>query len=343
MTIKLTSTLALALLAVMAGCEGGTYPAPESQEVIDDSIAIATDIPIRLGVCGTATVVSRAGGAGVIDDAFANTDVGLFCISTAHLSAAGIVPAWQEDADGTPSKTVWWSNVRGTANTVADGTNSLMWNGGIAASDVRNYYPFSNYAYSFYAYHPFQTSPDNVTITDTQVSVSFTLDGTDDVLWARATPAQATDGLAAYAFSSYYYRHGGSAIPTFSFQHKLVRLKVTVTPPTGITPENLQVTFLGLPAKATLVVAAKDADEEGMLTADWTATTDYTLPASGELLLPCPEAPNDTLNVRITYGYRPYATSNDVTTVTVNRKVFLPEGSTWQAGYKYNVDIQVDK
>lgn len=341
MTNKLTSILALALLTVTAGCDGDSYPLPNSQVIIDDSIATSTEVPIRLGVDATATVASRSSGVGAIDDNFANTDVGLFCIATGHLSATGTVPAWQAGTTGRNSKSLWWNNVEGAANTAADGTTSLTWNGTVAANDERNYYPFSNYTYSFYAYHPHQDA-ENVTITDDEVNVSFKLDGTDDVLWAQATHEQATDAYAADAFSARYYRHGGTAIPTLSFQHKMMRLVVSVTYPKGITPENPVVKFHNQPSQATLIVATKaDGHAAGTFTPDWqNDLADYTLPASNELLVAVPTEADYKYSVTVSYDYRPYATSSDVTTVTYQAKIGKPKDEDWKAGYKYIVILK---
>ena len=83
----------------------------------------------------------------------------------------------------------------------------------------RYFYPVTQfYRYEFYANYPYTT---DLTYTETSVQARYTIDGTQDLLWGRATSE------ADYAWSAKYFRvNGGQTAgnrPNLKMEHMLTR------------------------------------------------------------------------------------------------------------------------
>lgn len=253
----------MAALASLTACTSDNDALEGSSETSPNTSA-ATEVPIHLGVA-TATELTR--GSGPIHT-FSNANVGLFCIATGSFAEGSAAPAWGSEAfSGTPyNQTLWWNNTQGTI----DG-ETLTWGNDFSADDARRHYPSSPYTYSFYSYYPYSSNP---TVTDSRVTVSYQLDGTDDVLWAQASSDD------TYAFSARYYRNGGSDTPKLSYKHLLMALHLQLEAHAYGEDDGTvfieSIKLKELPSKASLVVASKDKTEEGTLIADWSNTWTYS-------------------------------------------------------------------
>ena len=151
------------------------------------------------------------------------------------------------------------------------------------------YYPMGGwYNYYFYGYYPRQAS--GVNITSNKITVDFTLDGTQDIIWGKAMPY--TDGTSSFpesdltsGYNARYFREKASSgvtdqnvLPHLQLKHSLTMVKFYVICDdtegytdyvSGGNPENFQLagmTIDRMPVKWTLTVAdragASDNEEE---------------------------------------------------------------------------------
>lgn len=99
-----------------------------------------------------------------------------------------------------------------------NGSQSVSWSSGI------NYvYPLSNdYKFTFFGYHPYVNTP---TVTSDKVVCTYTLTGTQDIIWAEAWALDLPTGFEG--FNAKYIRKGGSN-PSFNFKHLLSRFTFSV-------------------------------------------------------------------------------------------------------------------
>lgn len=109
------------------------------------------------------------------------------------------------------------NNVKSSVN-----ANSVKWDD----VNARYFYPVSQfYRYEFYANYPYTT---DVTYTPTSVAANYVIDGTQDLIWGRATSD------AAYAWSAKYFRtNGGQTVenrPNLKLEHLLTRLVFHIQP-----------------------------------------------------------------------------------------------------------------
>ena len=104
------------------------------------------------------------------------------------------------------------------------------------------FYPISQfYMYEFYGYYPYaedahityeaSADGDGTGGPRHRATVHYTIDGTQDIIWGRATLQD------KYAYSAYYFRENPDApMPEIGLQHMLTRLQFQVKP--GEDPEN---------------------------------------------------------------------------------------------------------
>ncbi len=98
-----------------------------------------------------------------------------------------------------------------------------------------HYYPVTQfYRYEFYANYPYTTDVIYGT-NNNSVSANYTIDGTQDLLWGRATSDD------DYAWSAKYFRHNGGQTtenrPNIVLQHMLTRLVFHVKPGASVAIE----------------------------------------------------------------------------------------------------------
>ena len=166
------------------------------------------------------------------------------------------------------------------------------------------FYPMGGwYNYYFYGYYPRQES--GVNVSSNKITVDFTLDGSQDVVWGKAVPY--TDGTSQFpasdltsGFNARYFRQKASSgitdqnvLPHLALKHSLTMVKFFVICDdtegytdyvTGADPNNFQLAGMSIdrmPVKWTLTVA----DRYG-------ASDDEDLTTEGKLLLTDPDDPN---------------------------------------------------
>ena len=183
-----------------------------------------SDVEIKLGTGGN-QAFTRA----IIPDATdGNFDthegIGMFCLAASQFGDASPID-WQqyktvatsendkkkrnegrymnwmgmESSDDAPiNTTTWGGNVKANATKVTENKGELnektytriAWE-----DNFTRFYPMGNwYSYTFYGYHPYQSS---VTTTDSKVSVDIPIDGYTDVLWGRSYKPTADEGESA--------------------------------------------------------------------------------------------------------------------------------------------------
>ncbi len=149
------------------------------------------------------------------------------------------------------------------------------------------YYPYGNwYNYYFYGYYPRQTT--NLSETSNRIAVTYTINGTQDIIWGKAAPsgADATKGYNAKYMRDKQKTHGDGLntieeLPALAMDHKLTQLRFWVKTSSGTYAtsgygeangkKTFQITDLKLtkvPTSWTLVVADRNntANDEGTLT-----------------------------------------------------------------------------
>ena len=102
--------------------------------------------------------------------------------------------------------------------------NAIEW----ADPSAVYFYPSSQvYSYDFYGYYPY-LSDDNITYEDTRIVANYAIDGSQDLIWGRATSKE------QYAYSAKYYRENTDALkPNIALKHLLTRFVFTAVPGTA--------------------------------------------------------------------------------------------------------------
>ena len=173
------------------------------------------------------------------------------------------------------------------------------------------YYPTQK-KFDFWAYRLDDAATETAApvMTDDSIYVDFTLDGSQDIMVAKAVPSPAdtaalttTEGFQDRAFSAYAARH--SVQPDLRFRHLLSRLSFDVIPGSRstvdtITPVIVDSIKVISPTKGRLVIAAKgdSIDENHYSTRQlvhWNAATD-TL-ALMQRIAHAEDVINDSLNL----------------------------------------------
>ena len=220
-----------------------------------------SDVSISLGVGSSrgftrSPLVPGEGGAFSTED---NRYLGVFCLSTGIQSGvdASTLPTnvqknnWKDDDTGLLVR------MKNVAAKVDNGEVTFLEGDGADPSLVKHcYYPMGNWMkYNFYAYYPRQNETvefvglDRPTIEFSKVGTYyyllekyFEIDGTQDIIWGKADPTEATAvypaANAAEPYSARYFRlkteevGAGSIVnfyPKLKFeQHKLVQFRFFV-------------------------------------------------------------------------------------------------------------------
>ena len=238
---------------------------PEDEAAIIAEAGRDSEIPIRLGFGSNNSNFSSVTRAPLeSDDAGlfstpADTYLGLFCLAQKpQVPVANPGPkaeaniAWNADASlltylmaaNQPARVV---KLEGASNTIGNVTTSQH------VSEVQfldpsdftqtkhYYYPYGNwYNYYFYGYYPRQTS--GVTIDAKKVTVAYTLDGTQDIIWGKAMPTTSTPSANPESdidrgFNAKYFRDKQDPstgenlleeLPNLTLGHKLAQLRFYV-------------------------------------------------------------------------------------------------------------------
>lgn len=149
-----------------------------------------------------------------VDDS--NLDsMGVFCLARE-----------KQDINNIPANIDW----RNWSGCVMNNVLSSLSGSSITWEDSVYYYPISQfYAYDFYGYYPY-VEDANVTVAQNQVTVQYTLSGTEDLIWGRATSEE------QYAYSARYFRVEGNTgkVPSLNLKHMLTRLNFEIKTGTDV-------------------------------------------------------------------------------------------------------------
>lgn len=159
--------------------------------------------------------------------------MGVFCLARGK----------QEKNEGAPDIS-WFATEDNYASCLMKNVKSKK-TGSNVSWDRHYYYPISQfYSYEFYGYYPY-AEDGNITYEALdgghggprhRATVHYTIDGTQDIIWGRAT-LQEKD-----AYSASYFRENTEApMPKIELQHMLTRLQFQVKP--GADPIKMDTVF----------------------------------------------------------------------------------------------------
>lgn len=202
----------LGIAVLVCGCsnEETMTPVTDSDTVIETSI-----VPIQLGVTSVA-VDTRAA---ISDDGSGTIrNLAVWCLAKDAMQ------------DNSETQNIKWFGSASDANSccVMNNVKSSIYGNAVKWDDgnARYFYPLDQfYRYEFYANYPYT---NNVTFTETSVAAHYTIDGTQDLIWGRATSD------VPFAWSARYFRVNGGQTeqncPTLKMEHLMTRLVFHVQP-----------------------------------------------------------------------------------------------------------------
>lgn len=243
---KLYVYVALAAMGVMAACSKNDNVDPQGNggnTVIDDNSPVAVELGVR-GLDADVSVVSKAQGNGSVE-AWNSQDLYIYAFD--RTVADFTTPAFID-------------NVKATAPAAGDPDPVMS-----GAVDLKNpaypqepFYYQGSTTYDFYGYHV-DGAADNVdagsqavqtTEEATRIYVPFTIDGTNDLMIAKAdqtediAETEVTDESLAY--SAYAARR--KVQPTLKFEHQLARFYFYIVPGAA-SADNISVTGIKMKSK----------------------------------------------------------------------------------------------
>lgn len=312
------SLIAAMLLSACSKDSNNGFAAAEEEE---DGMS---NVPITLGSGGYFNFTSLSTKASINPDQnwVGNTNIGIFGL------AEGATDWTDTDTSNGHLPDCLMSNVKGT---VAQHSISNAVVDTIISYTPLQYYPMSSAKhYSFYGYHPHQATNSGTTITDTNISTTYTINGTQDILWGKAvaTPISGVDG-----YNAKYFRQDGAAVPLVKFNHLLTRLVFQIVagndknfdpdygdiPATDLTVEYIKVLNAG--SNPTLTIA--NANNEGTLT--WSTTTaEFDLCDASGSKVTAQTVTNEATKMGESIMLRPGVASYEI---EVGVKVTNPQGS----------------
>lgn len=135
-----------------------------------------------------------------------------------------------QDVNNSPDNVNWFGNTGNWSGCILNNVKSNKVGHDIEWDDptARYFYPVSQfYSYDFYGYYPYLTA-ENLRYEPTKVTANYVIDGTQDLIWGRATDSE------KYAYSAKYFRVNNGAnenkIPNVALQHLLTRFVFVVVP-----------------------------------------------------------------------------------------------------------------
>lgn len=196
--------------------------------------------------------------------------MGVFCLARGK----------QEQNEGAPD-IAWFSEDDHYASCLMTNVKAVKTGSNVAWADpnAHYFYPISQfYMYEFYGYYPYvedgqityESSADTGDGTPRhRATVHYTIDGSQDIIWGRATLAD------KHAYSARYFRYTDATLPVIQLQHLLTRLKFQVKP--GVNPEQQDEAFadasklhvkkievINTPVKLDLIVADQEGRDPAM-------------------------------------------------------------------------------
>lgn len=196
--------------------------------------------------------------------------MGVFCLARGK----------QEQNEGAPD-IAWFSEDDHYASCLMKNVKAVKTGSNVAWADpnAHYFYPISQfYMYEFYGYYPYvedeqityESSADTGDGTPRhRATVHYTIDGSQDIIWGRATLPD------KHAYSARYFRYTDATLPVIQLQHLLTRLKFQVKP--GVNPEQQDEAFadasklhvkkievINTPVKLDLIVADQEGRDPAM-------------------------------------------------------------------------------
>ena len=307
--------------------------------------ASATPVEIVLGDAG----VTRAAilGNGDLDE------MGIFCLAKAKQE----INSGASDINWFDGNTLHWSAC------IMNNVSAKKEEGNITWTDASKhyFYPISQfYNYDFYGYYPYDAEVD--TTTQNLVVANYVIDGSQDIIWGKATSDE------QYAFSAKYFRlNPAVSKPKLSLEHLLTRLTFTAIPDeegadegvsaAGMTVQKVYIKQVA--NKLALTVAKRDASgiltaEEGVITPDETELVDlYLKNTDGSALTPVSLADGEATvgESLLLYPAEKYLLAVDFTHDAFPGEVMKTEcwlevglqgeGKVFEKGKSYNVKLTV--
>lgn len=232
--------LALAAATVLlSGCSNNEPEQPQPAVFIPGN----SEVEIRFGANDADLSTSVDKRHTVTGDA--DLEMGVFCLARSIQNQSEGVPAIDWFGDNSYSACLM-KNIR-TQKT----SNTLTWEG-------KYFYPISQfYTYEFYGYYPYVEDGESITYTPgtgSRAVVHYTIDGTQDIIWGRAT-AEGT--LYGYSARFFRYEEHKDDIPNIALKHLLTRLQFQVE--TGASTENGGEPFPDADKVSVKSIAIRDA------------------------------------------------------------------------------------
>lgn len=334
--MKKTFLFSMALVAALSSCTKDNVDNNENNDLVAIKLGASTKI---------STNVTRASRAPLTE--WNNTTVGLYAL-------AKNAESWTPVEEDISQPVVLWNNVLGTVAT--RGTTAITIPGGVA-----QYYPRQSVnQYSFYGYYP----TDGVTpeITQTAVTATYTIDGSQDIIYGKAV-AEAKNGKEGY--NAAYLREEGAEDPTITFNHLLTQIKFKFRREAEFAPDQdlkvKSIAFQNQPVQLDLVIADNNEDAtSGQLTVNAedqkNSTVSVTIPEAVSITVPDDEMSEDEGNDvgepamiytdnKATASYTALITLTDgndadipAIPVTINAPV---DPGYFEAGKSYTVSIKI--
>ena len=253
---KLYVYVAMFAIGTMAACQKNNDVNPQggNDGVIDDNSPVAVQLGVK-GLNADVSVLSKAQGNGSVEE-WNGQELYIYAFDRNQTNF---------------TEAAFIDNVKATAPT--QGESDPLMSGAVdlnnpAYPDEPFYYQGST-TYDFYGYHV-DGAADNVnqetqavqaTETETSIYVPFTIDGTNDLMIAKANQTEDIDGTEvtneALAYSAYAARR--NVQPTLKFEHQLARFYFYIVPGAA-SADDISVTgiYMKSKTKGNLVVVGEN-------------------------------------------------------------------------------------
>lgn len=353
-----------------------------SEESIDGGTANVGDVenselvPIKIGM--SSNVITR--GSGTVGGTTDETNVWngqlikVFMLKKGTIEAAETGLSYYTDKDG--GKKLFWEEELYAPT----GSNSDL--AFTVKGDIK-YYPTDNTISDFWACHVDELNAtdkaitEELTATETELSYDITIDGSQDVMVAKAEYDGSNERVSAErAYSAFAARNGVQ--PELVFKHLLTRLQFTAVPGNSestddekqsIIAKNIKVRSIKVLSKRTgklivaytgeeaidqlqlnpiddttekMVLMQKSEDETELVALEDTPVDNVDGVRIGEALLVAPQNEGYVMEIELVQSV-PTTVSGDVSEETFNTPAVIkvPTNGAFEAGHSYNVQISV--
>ena len=360
----------MALVAALSSCTKDSAIENDNNNGTNLDLNPNAPVAIQLGAGSNISAgVEEQPKSRAVVNAWNNTTVGIYALSKAG--------GWK-DTQNPNDPTVLWENVKGT---IASGTEGTITDFDLSKEDggkQDGYYPNQGTLnYNFYGYYlsdtPDEWTKPTIDETGKIVTTTFTIDGTDDVLWGKAE-AQTLNGIDDDSGSTYdgynakYFRKGANAeTPEITFKHLLTQLQFHVYKSASFEAgqtlylRSIKVTEVN--TNLTLTIAdVSGANGEGKLGTAGGATASITVPnitgngidisAAGEYNSGVPITTTDRAVMLYTDGVNTKSfkievvlaggTDENSAISTNTLTISAPDNGAYGIGNQYNVILKIN-